>query len=134
MPFECHVDPAAERGTIVVRGVVDIALFLDMMRALYLHPAWKPGFQALWDARDISQLLLSPHDTERVVALMRDLDPQMGNGRAAFVVSREIDYIIARLLIYRGLDSQRERRTFVTIEEAEAWLDEGADGTVRATG
>lgn len=134
MGFTCSIDAEARLGRVEVHGVVDVQVFLGMMETLYRHPHWQPGYAALWDARGITKLLLSPHETERIVAFMRELEPYMGEGRAAFVVPREIDYIIARLLIFRGLHSKRERRAFTSMHEAQAWLDEPASGAARAAG
>lgn len=134
MPFDCHVHPALERGVLTLSGVIDGALFVRAMDAIYRHPDWQPGFSALWDARDIRELLIDPADVASVTNVMTRLEPLMGEGRAAFVVPREIDYAIARLLIHRGASSKRERRTFSSMKEALAWLDEGRVASARATG
>ncbi len=135
MPFDCHVHPDLERGVLMLNGVIDGAVFVQAMDALYRHADWQPGFSALWDARGIRELLIGPEDVARVMEAMTRLEPLMGEGRGAFVVPREIDYVIARLLIHRGASSKRERRTFSRIEAALAWLDEmDAASSMRAAG
>lgn len=122
MPFDCRIEPERRLGWIVLTGTVDGEGFLEAMEALYRHPDWQPGFSALWDARRLGQLLLEPADMHRILAAMQALASQMGQGRAAFVVPREIDYTIARLFIYRGATGERERRTFGDVDEALRWL------------
>ncbi len=127
MPYSCHVDPAARNALVTLSGTVDRADFIGAMETCYRHPGWQPGFTALWNAQGIRQLLLDPTDVEAVVAAMAALEPLMGEGRAAFVVPRDVDYLIARLLIIRGGSTLRERRTFNSLAEAKAWLQGGAD-------
>lgn len=125
MPFECRIDPGQRLGWVALIGAVDGDNFLAAMDGLYRHPDWQPGFSALWDARRLHQLLLEPADTHRILAAMQTLAPEIGVGRAAFVVPRDIDYTIARLFIYRGATEGRERRTFADVDEALRWLGAG---------
>lgn len=93
------------------------------MQALYEAPGWTSGFDALWDARGVTELLMGEDDVHAIVAQTRELTDRMGPGRGAFVLARDLDWMMARLLIHRARVPGRERRTFTTIEEALAWLD-----------
>jgi hypothetical protein len=123
LPYSCTISPQQRRGIVRLTGTIQGTTFMEAMEALYRSPEWQPGFDALWDARGVTELLLDERDVKAIVALMLDLTARMGPGRAAFVIARELDWMIARLLIYRTRVPSRERRTFETMEEALAWLD-----------
>ncbi|MDX1531379.1 MAG: hypothetical protein R3362_07625, partial [Rhodothermales bacterium] len=56
----------------------------------------------------------------------RDVEPRMGYGRGAFVMPREVAQIIAKLLMRRLANPQRERRLFDRVDEALLWLREAS--------
>lgn len=93
------------------------------MQAVYEAPGWAPGFDALWDARRVSALVMTEQDVHDIVARTQAYMSRMGPGRGAFVLAREVDWMIARLLIHRAASPDRARRMFDTIEAALAWLD-----------
>ena len=122
MPYDCQIDTTRMLGLTRLSGVVRGHDFIRAMEELYHHPDWRPGLPALWDARTIEQLLIDPSDVQHIVATLQTLEPLIGGGRAAFVVPRDIDYMMARLLIYKGTNPVRERRTFSHVEPALEWL------------
>ena len=132
MPVSCRIDPASRTAEVNLSGIVTRDDFVQAMETCYRHPKWQAGFTALWDAREIRQLILSPADVEAIVASMAALEPFMGEGRTAFVVPRDIDSLVARLLIRRGEGSKRERRTFTDLASAQAWLH--GENDARRTG
>ncbi|HYE57181.1 MAG TPA: hypothetical protein VD948_01700 [Rhodothermales bacterium] len=99
------------------------ATVIDVAHALFQHEGWEPGFDAVWDGRKITQLLLDENDVDEIVAQSQALSGVMRGGRAAVVVPREVDWIMARLFLLRARHPDRERLTFHTLEEAMAWLD-----------
>ena len=126
MPIRCHVDPAQRLGTAVLDGRIDVEAFTAAMRALYEHPEWEAGFAALWDGTGITQLLIAPDDLAEIDRTYRDVEPRMGYGRGAFVMPREVAQIIAKLLMRRLANPQRERRLFDRVDEALLWLREAS--------
>lgn len=124
MPFDCRMEPGQRRGILTLRGRVDAAEFIEAMRALYGHPGWQPDFDALWDAGDITQLVIEPADLESISEGYRNVETRMGLGRAAFVASRDVVHVITQLLLHRFRNPNRERRAFVHRDDAVAWLNE----------
>lgn len=122
MPFTVDIDATQQTALVTLQGIVHRCDFVDSMEACFRHPAWQPGFSALWDAQQIEQLILAPEDVSVILKTLADLEPLIGDGRAAFVVPREIDYMMARLLIHRGGNPVRDRRTFRDAPSAWAWL------------
>ncbi|ARA93480.1 hypothetical protein AWN76_010140 [Rhodothermaceae bacterium RA] len=132
MPYECRIFSDQHLGVATLYGPLVVDDFLGAMHGLYEHEDWHPGFAALWDARRVRELVLGERDVAAIVRCTRDLVPRMGTGRAAFVVPREIDHLIARLLIRLTQDERRERQAFREMTEALAWLgQEGLDPAVR---
>lgn len=122
MPFVCRVDPAQRLGTVTLDDSIHAAEFVQAMQALYGHASWEPGFSALWDGRRIRRLAIEPSDLENIAARYQEMEAKMGQGRAAFVVPRDVVYVITRLLIHRLHNQARERRIFERLDEAQAWL------------
>ena len=127
MPFTARIEASHRLGVATLLGAIDGVDFRNAMRALYEHPAWEPDFNALWDGRGLSVLLLQPEDVEHVLALTVELEARMGTGRAAFVMPQELHRMIAGLIIRRRRPNGRERKVFESMEPALAWLEvEGA--------
>ncbi|MEP0547407.1 MAG: hypothetical protein ABJF88_10785 [Rhodothermales bacterium] len=124
MPFDCRMEPDRRRGILTLRGRVDAVDFIAAMRALYGHPEWQPDFDALWDAGGITQLVIEPADLGPISEGYRNVETRMGSGRAAFVASRDVVHVITQLLLHRLRNPNRERRTFVRLDDAVAWLNE----------
>jgi hypothetical protein len=75
-----------------------------------------------WDARRVQSLLLDPEAVERIVGAAEELKRLRRNGRQAVLVTRELDFIAARLLIERTR-RQGGARVFQGLKEAAAWID-----------
>jgi hypothetical protein len=124
MPFDCRIEPGQRRGILTLHGRVDAAEFVVAMRTFYGHPEWQPDFDALWDGGGITQLLIEPTDLEPISKGYRNVEDRLGSGRAAFVASRDVVHVITQLLLHRFRNPNRERRTFVHLDDAVAWLEE----------
>ena len=132
MAITVTLHPDRRLGVALVDGLVTGADFVAAMEALYGHADWAPGFAALWDLTAVHELHIGPDDVAVIVARTRALGGQMGAGRAAFVVPRELDYLIARLITRRAEGDARERRLFATRAEADRWLADAADASAAA--
>ena len=93
------------------------------MRQVFGDPAWQPGFDIIWDGRQIEQLLLTPEDIPEIMAVVEELSSRSGTGRSAVVVLRFMDYANARLFSARNRSPRgRNVRLFNTMAEAVTWL------------
>ena len=105
MPYRHLLRPEYSLGVIRFTGLVDGADLLHAMRALYLDPVWEPSFSAVWDFREVGQLILFPSDITDLLALFEELKPRLDSvGRTAVLARRQIDRIMSRLIL-----RQRER-------------------------
>lgn len=132
MSYLCRVLPEHHLGVALLSGPLTVDDFHGVLDRLYGNPNWKPGFDALWDARAVTELVLDEQDVAAIVRHFQRLADRKGPGRTAFVVPREVDYAIARLLIWLTRNERRQRKALRDMEEALAWLGrEGLAPVVR---
>lgn len=122
MATTVHVSPANGIGLVRYTETVELPVVLDGLYTLLAHPNWLPGYDIVWDCRGISELMIRPHAVDHLRTSVRDLRPLMGQGRSAIVVTREIDHLFARLLLFKMPHYPRERRVFRTVGAAMRWL------------
>lgn len=120
--YNIQIDPSARLGIVTFSGIVDGRDLMDSIAALYGHADWEPDFDMLWDASALSQLIIDPDDIQRISAQSKEHAHQVGPGRTAIVVTRDIDFAINRLMLYRQGPRPRERRVFERVAEAMVWL------------
>lgn len=124
MANSSQVDSRARLGILTLSGTVDVHDLLEAMSTLYDRPEWQPGFDVLWDASGITELILGPTDIRTIVEVVRSRAVQIGHGRTAIVVFRDLDASIARLLTRLLQSDRRDRRLFQEHAVALAWLRE----------
>ncbi len=123
MAYTVTLDPPTGRALVRFTGTVDGEALVTSLVALYGHPLWRRGYDAVWDLTDVSELLLDVDDLKELVALDTDFDDLAGPGRDALVAKREIDLLMGALHVALSRDSPRSVRLFHTADEAAAWLD-----------
>lgn len=122
MAFTCTVDEKSHLGVAHVSGAVDIDQLLQIMQTLIEDPAWKPGFDVLWDGLRITELVVSKAELEQVAELSRKLTSRLGPGKTAFLVSEDKEQGITRMMNELAQIEGRERRVFATLAAAKVWL------------
>lgn len=108
------------------RGSVEgIVAFLDDIVA---HAQWRPGLNVLLDHRRLDIDAITVEDIDRISAHFQKIGPQLGDGRIALVMGRDIDFGIARaweLVTRKYVDMAIG--VFRSIEEARTWLDQSKE-------
>jgi hypothetical protein len=123
MESEHRIYPEHSIGVGWLRGRVTAESFVSALRKLYADPAWRPGFCTLWDAREITEMLIVPADIPVIGQDSLTYSALRGTGKVAMVVGRQLDYDILQLLIIRRQSQVRPVRLFWTIRDALEWLD-----------
>ncbi len=126
MPCICQIDESARLGTLKLSGRIAIDDLTQALTELYTHPRWQPDYLSLWDARGITELIISPNDVEAFLIQSAPLRSRIGPGRTAIVAPRDLDNITARLFMHRTAHPQRERKVFIRMEPALEWLLEAS--------
>ena len=122
MAYMYVVDPASRLGAVRLEGQVTGDQVAEVSLLLFRHPDWQPGFCELWDARGITELLVTLEEVRRVAAIEKEHLQRMGMGRVAIVVARDIEYYIGRLYTAFVRDTERPVRLFKSIDKAQHWL------------
>jgi hypothetical protein len=123
MAYAYQIYPALRFGRVTFTGTVNGASIREAMTSLFNDARWEPGFDVLWDGRKVQRLLLEMKDVQEIADLTGMLREEMGEGRAAVITTRDVDYMSGQLLLARSRRRPgRVVRFFERIEEALAWL------------
>jgi hypothetical protein len=122
----------AEEGvpwlSIVIEGDFDLATWSLVMAAIPETPGFKPGLDSLVDARAARFLFTSQEIRELVRAIKAHVERRGGvSFRSAYVVSRDVDYGISRMIQTLTDESPIQAAVFRSMDEAEQWLLAEAD-------
>ena len=115
-----------ERGLTLATfsGTVGPADIVQAIHEVFDPRQWRPDFHVCWDARRVQALLLDPEAVDRIVRLEGETRKLKRDGRHAVLVTRELDFIAARLLVERTRRSPvRTARVFLRLDDAAAWID-----------
>ncbi|MEM1115442.1 MAG: hypothetical protein AAF845_12590 [Bacteroidota bacterium] len=122
MPCSVVVRPEARVAVITCTGHTTGAELLDACRVVTDDPAWEGGFAELWDLLGAPEVDVQPDEITALVAQARRLADRLQPCRVAFVTQREPVALLVRLFELFTLDLGRTYRTFLTREDAAAWL------------
>ena len=118
MAFSYAIDVAKQLVTGTFSGSVDGAAVASAFRTVYTDIAWQPGFDTIWEATGITELLLGPTDLAMLVAVHREFAAVAGTGLEIIVVSRSLDHAMARM--YGVMMRYQARRVHVCRSVVEA--------------
>lgn len=124
MAYSCSVDKDRALGIIELSRSVDDDQVVKAIRALYESDSWDPRFNTLWDGTGITHLVISRKGLQEIVAATERLQPRMGPGKAAFVVRRQLDETMTKIILHMTRTTERERRLFRSRQDALEWLFE----------
>lgn len=123
MAFAHRIAPSHRLAAIRFYGTVTGTDILEGIRSLYSDPAWEPGFQMIWDARDVAQLILDPADADAVVEVSKTHQDLSRQSRTAVLSGGFFVYTSAMMFHVRAnRGTEREMEIFETLPEALAWL------------
>ncbi len=115
---------AGDRNLIVVRLADAITgdEIAETIRRFSRDVRWKDGTFALWDGRSVRETVVDMEEVDRIAEAQREAEQLAGSGRAAVVVTRWVDDLVARLIIRHISSERREIRVFEDMGEARRWL------------
>lgn len=106
-------------GDGTVEGIV------AFLKDIISHPEWKPGHNILLDHRDLRIDKITVADIEEVSKYFISIGNELGTGKIALIMKRDIDFGIARAWeLATELDVDIKIRVFRKIEDANNWLKE----------
>ena len=123
MPFKYSIHPETNLIRQILWGTVTAADLRALAEAQWSDPLYRPKLHVLADIRDAK--IDIPY--EQMLGYTQFLSGQSNIGRQAIVVSRQLEFGLARM--YEQLTESNVLRTdlrvFFSLEEAEQWLGTG---------
>ena len=118
-----RVEPGTRRIVFSIRGQIDSRVLIDRYIEIYSNIAAPWTYDRVFDYRR-SDGLVEHIDVERIARWWADhIDPDYPRTRVAVIVNNPLDLLRARGVA--DLFPKEERQTFLSIDDALSWLDEG---------
>jgi hypothetical protein len=118
MAFSYVICTTNRLATGTFSGSVSGAEIAVAFRTVYDDPAWRPGFDTIWEANGITELLIERRDLADLVAMHRELAAVAGTGYEIIVVNRNVDQIMARIYTFMMRNQARQTRMCGSMVEA----------------
>jgi hypothetical protein len=121
---ELTVENNGSRFVVTTHGEASVSGILAFLDDLVSHPQWKPGSQILLDHSDLDLGRIAQNGIGQVSQYFIKIAPQLGAGKIALIMNREIDYGIARAWeLMTADDVDISIFVFRSVEDARKWLD-----------
>jgi hypothetical protein len=120
--IDTNVDSSAGLVTHVATGDVSVDEIEVAFEAALGNQSFRPGMSVLWNMCDATVSSMSKADVERLVRFNMKYKEKRGGGRSAIVVSRNVDFGIARMFQLHGDELPWQTRVFTLPEAAIRWL------------
>lgn len=124
IPVDIRTDQTKNIAYIKLSGSPDRDAILAAFDATVESPGYCAGMGRLWDFRDTD---LSGLNAATIVALTKHsagYPPGINDVKVAFVVSRELEYGLARMFEGYSQGAATPISVFYDLAEAEAWFQE----------
>lgn len=108
---------------VEISGGANVSLLKEMVEEVIAHPKWHESIPGLIDFRGFSASGLSSDDVYDLADLCRNLGQMLGSGNCALVMSKELDFGLARMwqMMTEG-HVEMEIDIFKSIDDARDWL------------
>lgn len=110
--------------TIVTEGDANVDGIIEFLKEILAHPQWRPGNLILVDHRSLKVDSINKDGIEVISWYFKSIARQLGNGRIALVMNRDIDFGIARAWeIVTASEVGIKINVFKNIDDAMYWLE-----------
>ena len=125
MKHHLEVSEDGSLFTVKTEGEGDVEGIIAFLKDITSHPRWKPGNFILLDHRALKIDKITAIGIEDVSGYFKSISPELGEGKIALVMNREIDFGIARAWEnVTDYDVDIKIHVFREIEKAISWLNE----------
>lgn len=123
MNHTLEVTEDGDKFTIRTKGDGDVKGIIAFLKDIISHPEWEPGKKILLDHRDLKLDKITVSGIEEVAVFFKSITSELGNGKIALVMTREIDFGIARAWeMVTEFDVGISIHVFRQIDKATDWL------------
>ena len=123
MEYDIKVEPDGRFFTVTTTGPGSAEGIIAFLDAIVSHASWQPGNTILLDHRKLDIANITVEGIDRVSHHFQKIGPQLGGGKIALVMKKDIDFGIARaweLTTDAHVDMQIG--VYRSIDEARMWL------------
>lgn len=117
MAFPYRIDSSRRLATVILSGTVHGYEITETIESLYRDPIWTSGFDILWDATNIAELLFEQTDIPNFVRLQVQY-VAVAPRREVILVKRDLDEMMAK--IYAVQVKSAGHQAYVCRSETEA--------------
>jgi hypothetical protein len=82
---------------VTTSGDANLQGFSDFVKVIFEHEEWKPGGRILCDHTELNAGPLTVDDVQDIANISRKYKAQFGNAKVATLVSRDLEYGMARM-------------------------------------
>lgn len=97
---------------------------IQALQDLVQDPDFKPDIDSIWDFRSVTTRLIDAQEITDLINFIRTVQEKRGrNYRVAILVSRDMDYGLARMFEVHSQNLPFQVRIFEDLEQARSWLN-----------
>lgn len=122
MPYEVTVDDATGVVIVAVEGMLGFEEVCQGIRNVLETPGLSNDVRVLWDFRCGSAAGLDAENLRAIARFEAERRPRRTHFRLAFLVGRDIDFGLARMVGVFSEDEAIEQRVFRDHDEAWSWV------------
>lgn len=123
MPLSIDIDRILDLTTFTLSGEIKVNDPIDALGEYYKD---NPTRKAIWDFREVSGNRVSSEELRQMIMFAKQHEGLRKDGKTALVAGTDLDFGLARMAdsLAAVEDFSVKIRTFRSMEEAAAWLDE----------
>lgn len=123
MTISYEIIPDKKLVVNTVKGRFDFDGYQNLMERILDDPRFVPSMHMLWDFTTSTLIDLSNDDFEGIKSYIQKNSKRRGSGyRAAFVVTKEVDFGLSRMYQMISEDLPVTFEVFRDFKEAMAWI------------
>jgi hypothetical protein len=125
MKHSLNINEDESLFTVITEGEGDVKGIIAFLKDIISHPKWKPGKFILLDHRALRIDKITVSGIDEVSMFFKSIANELGNGKIALVMKRDIDFGIARAWeIVTDSHVDISINVFRDIDKAIDWLEQ----------
>jgi hypothetical protein len=108
---------------LIASGEITGKEIIQALQNLLNDPDFKPNIDSIWDFRSVTTRLIDAQEITDLINFVRTIQEKRGRDyRVAIIVTRDMDYGLARMFEVHSQDLPFQVRIFEDLEQAKSWL------------
>lgn len=108
---------------LTASGAITGKEIIQAIKDLVNDPDFKPNINSIWDFRAVTTRLIDSQEITDLITFIRTIQEKRGRDyRVAILVSRDMDYGLARMFEAHSQSLPFQVRIFEDLEQAKSWI------------